>query len=168
MDGVKDIKLMYDMIVLALQTGQTNVISFTLPNQAVLNSMGITKHIHQLSHYNSSREMTELSIRRDKVNMELFSYILTKLKATKDASGQSLFDTSLVSYGSNLHTGHSVNDVPFILAGGAIKGLKRGEFIIPNHKKVHLGNAWLTVLQEMGINVESFGKSAGTEKSFIS
>ena len=167
MDGVKDIKLVYDMIALALQTGQTNVASFTLPNQAVLTSMGITKHIHQLSHYNASREITELSMQRDTMNMTLLSYALSKFKETKDTEGKSLFDNSVIFYGTNLSTGHSVRDVPFILSGGAMKRLRRGEYIIPSHKKVPLGNAWLTVLQETGVEVEKFGHSTGPEHSFI-
>lgn len=167
MDGVKVIKLIYDMIALALQTGQTNVASFTLPNQAVLCGMGITKHIHQLSHYNASREITELSMQRDTMNMTLLSYALSKFKETKDTEGKSLFDNLVIFYGTNLSTGHSVRDVPFILSGGAMKRLRRGEYIIPSHKKVPLGNAWLTVLQETGIEVENFGHSTGAEHSFI-
>jgi hypothetical protein len=167
LDGIKDIKLVYDMIALAFQSGQTNVASFTLPNQSVLTSMGIDNHIHQLSHYNASKDLTEKSIQRDVVNMELLSYALSKLKATKDADGRSLFETTLVSYGTNLHTGHGIKDVPFILAGGAMKRLRRGEYVRPNHKSVPLGNAWLTVLQEMGVEVDKFGHSTGAETSFL-
>jgi len=167
LDGIKDIKLVYDMIALAFQSGQTNVASFTLPNQAVLTSMGIDSHIHQLSHYNASKDLTEKSMQRDFVNMELLSYALSKLKATKDADGRSLFDTTLVAYGTNLNTGHSVQDVPFILAGGGMKRLRRGEYVRPNQRSVPLGNAWLTILQEMGVNVERFGHSTGTEASFL-
>lgn len=168
MDGVKHIKLMYDMIAIALQTGQTNVVSFTLPNQAVLNSMNINNHIHQISHYNSSKDMTEKSIKRDKMNMTLLSYVLTKFKETKDSDGKSLFENSLISYGTNLRSGHGINDVPFILTGGAIKNLKRGEFVRPDHKNTPLSNAWLTVLNEMGVGVNNFGHSTGAERSFIS
>ena len=120
MDGIKDIKIVYDMIALALQTGQTNVASFTLPNQAVLTSLEIDNHIHQISHYNSSLEMTEKSIRRDKVNMELLSYALTKFKETKDTAGRSLFDNSLIVYGTNLSKGHGIRNF-HIMAGGAFR-----------------------------------------------
>lgn len=140
-NGVKEIKLMYDMIAIALQTGQTNVVSFTQPNQAVLNSMKITNHIHQLSHYNSSQDMTEKSMQRDAMNMSLLSYALIKLKKTKDSDGKSLFDNSLISYGTNLRSGHGINDVPFMLTGGAIKNLRCGEHVRPSHKNTPLSNA---------------------------
>lgn len=65
MDGIKDVKIVYDMIALAFQAGQTNAASYTLPNQAILNSLEIDYHIHQISHYNASQDLTEKSMQRD-------------------------------------------------------------------------------------------------------
>ncbi|EDM25055.1 hypothetical protein LNTAR_09961 [Lentisphaera araneosa HTCC2155] len=167
MDGIKDIKIVYDMIALAFQTGQTNVASFTLPNQAVLNSLEIDNHIHQISHYNASQELTAKSIQRDKVNMDLLSYALTKFKEIKDSNDRSLFDNSLIVYGTNLSTGHSVRHFPYIMAGGAFRRMKRGHYCLPENKITPLSNVWLSTLRGMGIDVKKFGNSTGTESCFL-
>ena len=104
---------------------------------------------------------------RDKANMELFAYGIKKLKETKDVNGRSVFDSTTFICGSNIRTGHGLRDMPFMITGGAIKNLKKGHFVKPEHKKVPLGNALLTILSEMGIPVKSFGNSTARENSFL-
>ena len=58
--------------------------------------------------------------------MELFAGLIDLFKETRDVNGQSLFDTTLISYGSNLRTGHGLKG-PAIYTGGAGEKLKRGE-----------------------------------------
>lgn len=166
-DGIKDVKLSYDLITAAFQSGQTNVASMTIPNIALLTSLGIKDHIHSISHYNSSKELTKKSKQRDKANMELFAYGIKKLKETKDVNGLNLFDNTAFICGTNIRSGHGLRDMPFLLTGGAIKRLKKGHFVRPEHKKVPLGNALLTILNELGIDAKSFGNSTGKETSFI-
>ena len=166
-DGIKDVKLSLDMLATAFQSGQTNSATLTIPNWAVLTSLGINEHIHAISHYNSSEAMTQKAMRRDKANMELFAYGIKRLKETKDVTGRSVFDSTTFICGSNIRTGHGLRDMPFLVTGGAIKNLKRGHFVKPEHKKVPLGNALLTILNEMGIPVKNFGNSMARETSFL-
>ncbi|WDE96907.1 DUF1552 domain-containing protein [Lentisphaera profundi] len=166
-DGIKDVKLSYDLIALAFQSGQTNVASLAIPNTALLTGLGINTTIHGVSHYNSSQQMRTWAEQRDKTNMELFAYGIKKLKETKDVNGQNLFDNTAFICGSNLRSGHGNRDMPFFVTGGAIAGLKKGHNVRPHEKKVPLANALLTILNELGVDVKNFGQSTGRETSFL-
>ncbi|WDE99350.1 DUF1552 domain-containing protein [Lentisphaera profundi] len=165
-DGEAEVKLMFDMICLALQTDQTRVITYMMPSQSVLSSMGITIPVHSLSHYNISAEREVVAKQRDHKCMELLGYLIGKLKSTKDKNGLNLYDTSLLAYGSNIRNTHTIKDFPVILSGGAIKKLRLGEsFKLP--KATPLQNVWLTLLQETGVPVKSFSSSTGTVKGIL-
>ena len=160
-DGESEVKLMFDMIAVAFQTDQTRVSSYMMPSQSVLSSMGITIPVHALSHYNISEERRENAGYRDKKCMELFGYLLDRLKEKKDAGGQSVYDNCIVSYGTNIKSSHGIKDFPLFLSGGGIKNLRLGESIkLP--KDTPLANVWLTLLQQAGVPLEQFSHSTGT------
>jgi len=124
-DGESEVKLMFDMIALAFQTDQTRVASYMMPSQSVLSSMGITIPVHALSHYNISEERRENAGYRDRKCMELYGYLLDQLKEKKDLNGQSVYDNSIVSYGTNIRSSHGLKGFPVFLSGGGIKNLRR-------------------------------------------
>ena len=78
------------------------------------------------------------------------------MKKTKDAEGQSLFDSTIVNYGSNLKSGHGTRDIPAIMSGGGAKNIRKGEHIILPKENTSLGRYWLTLLQEAGVKVDKF------------
>jgi len=159
-DGESEVKLMFDMIALAFQTDQTRVSSYMMPSQSVLSSMGITIPVHALSHYNISEERAVNAGYRDKKCTELFGYLLDRLKEKKDVSGQSIYDSCIVSYGTNIRSSHGIKGFPLFLSGGGIKNLRLGESIMLP-KDTPLANVWLTLLQQAGIKIDSFSHSTG-------
>ena len=159
-DGEAEVKLMFDMICLALQTDQTRVITYMMPSQSVLSSMGLSVPVHSLSHYNISAEREVWAKQRDHKCMELLGYLLDKLKKTKDKNGLNLYDSTVLAYGSNIRNTHTIKDFALILSGGAINNLRLGESIkLP--KATPLQNVWLTLLQETGVPVKRFSSSTG-------
>jgi hypothetical protein len=64
-----------------------------------------------------------------------------------------------VVYGSNIRTGHSLDNCPTLIMGGGA-GVKLGENIVVP-KNTPLCNAWLTLLTQSGVAIESFGDSTG-------
>lgn len=163
-DGEKAVKLYYDMFTLAFQTDQTRVISCMLPIRALLTSMGIKIDAHSISHYGFSKDRTEASRQRDKKSMELFSYFLNKMKDKKDIEGKSLYDNSIICFGSNLRCGHMLKNLPLILSGGGLDNIRLGESIILPEEDSPLANVWLSILQEAGLNIDKFSHSTGTFK----
>lgn len=156
MDGDKEVNLMYDMMILALQSDMTRVISYRQPVASIIKSLDISLSAHSLSHYGSSPERREASERRDAKIMDLYAGFIDRLKLTKDAEGQSLFNSTIVNYGSNLKTGHGTQDIPIIMSGGGAKNIRKGEHIILSKENTSLGRYWLTLLQEAGVKTNKF------------
>lgn len=159
--GRDEIKMMYNLIVAALQTDSTRVMSYRLPGQNLLKSLGVTLSAHNISHY-SPGERLEASKIRDKAHAELLAGLIDKLKATKEADGSSLFDHTALAFGSNISSIHYLDNCPTVLTGGGAN-LKLGQHLaLP--KDTPLCNVWLTMLQGMGIKTERHGDSSGVVK----
>ncbi|MCM8538706.1 MAG: DUF1552 domain-containing protein [Lentisphaeraceae bacterium] len=157
-DGEAEMKAMYEMIILALQTDSTRVISYRQPIKGLLNSLGLNYDGHQLSHYNGSDPRTVASEKKDLKVMELYSGFIDRLKAVKEVDGSRLFDNCLVSFGSNLRSGHMLKNVPAFLTGNIGGQIKHGRHIeMP--KESALCNLWLTMLKLCDVPVEKFGDS---------
>ena len=162
--GRDEVALMYDIIVAALQTDSTRVITYRQPVGTLLQSLAIKVAPHDMSHYSPGERM-EASQKRDIAQSELLARLIDKLKATKEPDGTSLFDHTVLAYGSNIRTIHYLDNCPTILAGGGA-GLKRGQHIsLP--KNTPLSNAWLTLLHGLGIKAERHGDSTGIIKELI-
>jgi hypothetical protein len=161
LSGREEIQLMYDLIVAALQTDTTRVITYRQPVVSLLNSIGIKIAAHDMTHY-TTEERLEASHRRDLVQSELLAGLLDRLKATKEPDGSSLLDHTALAYGSNIRTVHYLDNCPTILAGGGAR-LKLGQHIVLP-KDTPLCNAWLTVLQGLGAEAERHGDSSGVVK----
>jgi len=161
LSGEQEIKLMLDMIVLALQTDSTRVISYRLPVTALIDSLELNITAHAMSHYRASKSKQAKSEVRDQKCMELFAYFIDRLKSTKDVDGSRLFDNCIVSYGTNLRSGHELRGLPAMLTGGGAADIKLGQHIIlPEYNS--LSNYWLTLLQQAGVKTQQFSDSTGT------
>jgi len=159
--GKEEIEMMYDLIVAALQTDSTRVMSYRLPGQELLKSLDISLSAHNISHYSPGERM-EASKTRDKVHAGLLAGLIDKLKATKEADGSSLFDHTALAFGSNISSIHYLDNCPTILTGGGAN-LKLGQHLaLP--KDTPLCNVWLTMLQGLGIQTERHGDSSGVVK----
>jgi hypothetical protein len=160
LEGRDEIKLMYDIMLAAIQTDSTRVLTYRQPVSTLLTSLDIKVHPHDMSHYHTTLgEKLDASQRRDLAQSELLAGFLDKLKATKDADGSRLFDNTSIAYGSNIRTGHSLDNCPTILTGGGA-GLKLGQHLVLP-KGTPLCNAWLTLLHGSGIEAERHGDSTG-------
>ena len=156
--GYEEIKLTYDLMVAALQTNSTRVITYRQPVESLLQSMNVGISSHNMSHYGGGIRR-EVSEQRDLKQSELLSYLLDKLKLTKDMDGRSLLETTTLSYGSNILHGHTLNNCPVIVAGNS-KHLKLGEHVeLPSGTP--LCNLWLTLLNANQLDQERFGDSEG-------
>ena len=160
-NGREEIRLIYDIMIAAMQTDSTRVMTFRQPVATLLTAMDIKVHPHDMSHYHTTLgEKLDASQRRDIAQSELLAGFLDKLKATKEADGSTLFDNIALAYGSNIRTGHELSNCPTIITGRGA-GLKLGHSIVAP-KDTPLCNAWLTMLHGVGVNVVRHGDSTGT------
>ena len=167
LSGSEEIKMMMDLIILALQTNSTRVVTYRLPIQSLLESLEITMTAHTLSHYSSSATKRADSEKRDQKLMELFAYFIDRLKATKDANGETLYDTSIVSFGSNIRTGHTLKSCPALLTGGGMENIEHGRHIMLR-ELTPMSNYWLTILKEAGVRGNQFNDSTGVLSELLS
>jgi len=156
--GKGEVEVMYDLMIAAMQTDSTRVLTYRQPISTLLTSLGIKVAAHDMSHY-SPGERRDASQRRDLAQSELLAGLLDRLKGTKEADGSSLFDHVSLVYGSNLRTVHRTENCPTILSGGGA-GVKLGHNLVMP-KNTPLCNAWLTLLHGVGVNVERHGDSTG-------
>ncbi len=162
--GREEIELMYKLIVAALQTDSTRVMSYRLPVGNLLASIGGGRNPHNVSHYKPGETM-ESSKKKDKAHSELLAGLLDQLKATKEIDGSSLFDHVTVAFGSNIRSIHHMDNCPTFISGGGAK-IKLGQnLVLP--KDTPLNNVWLTMLQGSGIDVDRHGDSTGVVKELL-
>ncbi len=156
--GREEVQLMYDIIVAAMQTDSTRVVTYRQPVTTLLTSLGLKTEAHTMSHYHGRPgDVVESSRKRDLAQSELLAGFIDKLKTTREPDGSSLFDHVTVVYGSNIRTGHSLDNCPTLITGRGA-GVKLGENIVLP-KNTPLCNAWLTLLKQSGVAIESFGDS---------
>lgn len=159
-NGIEEIKTMYDLIVLALQTDLSRVYTYRQPLESLLEAMNINYTGHQLSHYHNSDARKKDAVARQLKQTELFADFITKLKNSKDVDGSRLFDNTVVSYGSNIREGHMLKNVPAFISGNIKGKLKHGQHIqMP--EDTPLCNLWLTLLKTLNCPVDSFSDSSG-------
>jgi hypothetical protein len=156
---------MYDLIVAALQTDSTRVLTYRQPVGTLLKSLDLKVAPHDMSHYTPG-ERTEASQKRDAAQSALLAGLFDKLKATKEPDGSSLFDHTCVVYGSNIRTIHYLDNCPTVVAGGGA-GIQLGRHVVLKDKNTPLCNLWLTLLNGCGIQAQRHGDSTGVLKELL-
>ena len=94
-------------------------------------------------------------------HLEQFAYYLDKLKSTPDGDG-SLLDHMILMYGSGMgdSDAHAPRDLPILLAGGGAGRIKGGRHIrVP--EGTPLTNLYMSMLDKLGVPVDSIGDSTG-------
>jgi hypothetical protein len=157
--GDAEIKLMYDLMIAAFQTDISRVSAYRQPVNSLLRSRGVNLEGHSMSHYDMGPRK-EASQTRDRAQSELLAYLIQRLKATQEPDGSSLFDHVSVALGTNIRTGHNLDNCPTVLAGGGA-GIKLGHHVVMSDPKTPLCNVWLSLLHGVGVRVPAFGDSTG-------
>ena len=157
--GKEQIELMLDMMVAAIQTDSTRVLTYMMPTNLVLKTLNARPNPHQMSHRPNVTDPKAPHQLRDQMLAELVSGFIRKLKDTKEADGSSLLDHSLVAYGSSIRQGHSTSNVPLLLAGHGGGGLQQGQNFVYELKVTPLANLWLSMLRHVGVDTKQFANS---------
>jgi hypothetical protein len=160
------VRLMIDLMHLAIQTDSTRFITFALNGlNAVPVIPGVTQDWHNLSHHGQDpAKLAELRV-IEVQQMRLFGELLAKLKGTREADG-TLLDRTIVQFGSNLGnaSSHDNKNLPILVAGG---GFRHGGHIAFDPKKnPPLCNLYVQFLRRLGADVSTFGSSTGTIPGF--
>jgi hypothetical protein len=159
-DAIGKMKLMQELLVLALQTDSTRIATLNLGGMnAVPDIAGVRSDWHNLSHHGKDpAKIEELKI-IELAEFQAFADFLSRLKAVNDR-GRPLLDRTSVIFGSNLGnaSAHSTVNLPLILAGG---GSRHGRHLALDPGKHVFSNLLVAMAQRMGVETGSFGFSTG-------
>jgi len=157
-------RLMFDLQLLALQGDVTRVITFQLARETsnrTYPEIGVSDPHHPLSHHGNDPEKIARMAKINQFHVSLFAEFLAKLQATPEGNG-TLLDHSLYLYGSGIGNPnvHDHTNLPILVAGGAASGMKGGRHI-KYREPTPLANLHLTLLDKVGVHLDSFADSRG-------
>lgn len=158
------VRLMADLIVLALATDQTRVVTFMVANEGSnrpYRDLGVSEGHHTLSHHGGDPQKQRQIRAINRYHVELLAHLLRGLTETREGA-RSLLDASMVLYGSGLADGHSHqhHDLPLVLCGRGNGMLHPGRHLrYPRETPVN--DLHLALLERMGAPAHQLGDSTG-------
>jgi hypothetical protein len=157
-------RLMYDLMRVAFQTDMTRIATFMLTREGssrTYREIDLPEAHHPLTHHQGNAEMIEKVYRINRYHMELFAEFIGKMAKTPDGDG-SLLDHSMIVYGAGLADGnrHEHVNLPVMIAGGGCGTIKTGRHL-QLAAKTPINNLYVSMLDRMGVPVESLGDSTG-------
>ncbi len=168
-EGVPDdyethLRLMYDLMVVGLQTDSTRIATFMVGNAGnnrAFIEVGAVEGWHSLSHHQNAPDKVATLEKIDLFQMRQFAYFLERLKSINEGEG-TLLDHSMILFGSEVGDGntHSHHDLPILLAGSANGTIAPGRHI-HCEPETPLNNLFLSMLDRMGTPVDELGDSTG-------
>jgi Protein of unknown function (DUF1552) len=161
-------RLMFDLQVLALQADVTRVITFQLARETsnrTYPEIGVSEAHHPLTHNGGDLEKLGKVAKINAFHVSLFAYFLEKLKNTPDGDG-SLLDHTTYLYGSGMGNAdkHDHTNLPVLVAGGP---RTPGGRHIRYAQAQPLANLHLTLLDRVGVRLDSFADSKGKIKDLL-
>ena len=160
------VQIMMDLMAAAFQADLTRVFSFKLGRDAssrVYPGAGgeaATAAFHPTSHHQEKEDRLRVFQAINTYHVSLVPYLLAKLKSIPEPGGGTLLDNSVVIYGSPMGDSnlHNHRRLPLFVAGHA-GGALRGQVHIKAADGTPMANAWLAVLQKLGVEKDKFGDS---------
>ena len=163
-DPGEHIRLMSDMVILALQADLTRISTFMYANDGSNRSyrnIGISEGHHEISHHGRDPVKQDKIRRINRFHIEQLAYMLEKMKSIPEGEG-TLLDNSMIVFGAGISDGdrHNHNNLPILLAGGGAGTLKTGRHI-RYQKDTPLNNLYLAMLDRVGVRADNLGDSTG-------
>jgi hypothetical protein len=158
------VRQMMDIMVLAMQTDSTRVLSFMYTNAGSNRSypqIGVRGGHHEMSHHKLDQEKIKQIAKINRHHVGHLAYFIDRLSKVEEG-GASLLDHSMIFYGSGISDGnrHKHHDLPILLAGGAGGALKSGRHLV-YPTETPLTNLYRSMLDKMGAPVKQIGDSTG-------
>ena len=183
------IRVMGDLMVVALQTGLTNVATFMVGPERwdtpyLYESLFDKPRSHHGMSHNQGKFIADLE-KVDHFHMAQFAYLIEKMDKIEEANGTSLLDNTIFTYGSGLGDGatHQYSALPIIVAGSGGGKILNGKHVnlsetsgpVPKEKGKYvnpkqglpLANLWFTQLQALGLKADRYADSTSLVKQLL-
>ena len=155
-------KMMFDLLALAYETDLTRVATFMMGREITGRTyaeIGVPDAHHPISHHQRDPVKLEKLMKINLYHAELFAEFIARLNSTPDGDG-TLLDHSMIVYGAGMadSNSHYSGTLPILLAGGAAG---TGGRHMQHEPDTPLANLHLSLLDKMGVPIESLGDSTG-------
>ncbi len=157
-------ELMLDMAQLAFESDSTRIVTlmtdaFFTPAYQLNGKESTTESYHGLSHHGQAEGKVKQLQETDRQQMRLLKKLTLSLAGKKEG-GERLLDRTMVLYGSNMGDAniHDNTNLPILLFGG---GFRHGQHIEFRRDNTPLCNLFVSMMQRMGIETDSFASSTG-------
>ncbi len=164
-DYQEHLRLLADLLVLALQTDSTRIATFVFGNDGsnrTYPSLGVSDGHHDLSHHGGD-PIKQARIRTiNRFHVAQFAYLLRRLREVREGPG-TLLDHCMILYGSGISDGnrHTHENLPVLLAGKANGTIRTGRHL-RLRTETPITNLYLAMLDRLGVACERFGDSTGS------
>lgn len=148
---VQKTRQMFDVMKLALETDSSRIVSLFID----------TTVIHNITHHGNRPEVLAELRGHEEGQFDALNDFLSSLNDTREEAS-SLLDRTMVLYGTCMGSANSHSNVnlPALLAGG---GFKHGQHLaFDTQNNYPLSNLYLSMLQRLGIGVDTFSTATGT------
>ncbi|MFM7167078.1 MAG: DUF1552 domain-containing protein [Planctomycetaceae bacterium] len=160
----RHLEVMLDLLVLAFRCDAVRVASVMLANdtsqQIFQMPEGWTEPHHTVSHHQTDPGKIRQYQFINQWYVQQFAALLGRLQAIQEGPG-TLLDNCQLILGSGMSdgNGHVPDDLPIVLAAGRSTGFTGGRHLHYPDQTVPLCNLYLSMLQKLGVGVDSFGDS---------
>jgi len=153
------VRLMLDLMALAVECDLTRVVTFMMGNSISGQSFpfaGVPEAHHAVSHHRRQAANLAKLTKIDRWEVKQFVYLVEKLKLIQDDETSTALDNSLVYFSSEIADGntHTNRNLPILLAGRA-GSVRPGRHV--RYSGAPLANLYISMLKHIGVSVSSFG-----------
>ena len=158
------IKILFDLMTVALQTDMTRIVTFMVGREGsnrTYREIGVPDPHHGLTHHQDDQAKIDKISMINRFHIEQFAYLLGKMRSVPDGDG-TLLDNTMIVYGSSIGDGnrHTHHDLPLLLAGRAGGTVKAGRHVV-YPENTPLNNLYLSMLDRVDVPTETLGDSSG-------
>ncbi len=164
-DPTDNLRLLSDMLALALRVDATRVATFALANEGSNRSykfIEVPEGHHDLSHHGQNVEKQAKIQKINTFHTGILAHMLGRLREAKEGQG-CVLDNLMLVYGSGIGDGnrHNHDELPILLLGKGGGSLKSGRHV-RYAAETPLANLHLSLIDRMGVTgVDSHGDSTG-------
>jgi len=161
------IRLMGDLMVLAFQTDQTRVATMMVgPERWQTPQLYEGVFDKPISHHvlTHDPDYDDTVAKIDQFHVLQYAYLIDRMKSIQEGEGTLLDNCSFI-LGSGIGNGarHSYRDLPIIVAGSGGGAFETGRHFRAE-KGTPLANLWLSMANNMGVEMEEYADSTGALK----
>lgn len=159
------VRMMMDLLILALQTDTTRVGTFMLAHgfsRCNFGFMGLKGDHHTISHHKNQDDWLTEYTAVTKYYVSQYAYLMQRLQQI-DEGDSNLLDNSIVLFGSGLKdgNGHVRSNLPILLGGHGAGTLNPGRHIKFAAGTV-LPDLHLSLIQRFGVDIDTWADSSHT------